>query len=35
METTCARFNAANLRWRDGRLLQIWVSLNCREDGSQ
>ena len=25
METTCARFNAANLRWRDGRLIQISV----------
>jgi hypothetical protein len=25
METTCARFNAANLCWRDGRLLQISV----------
>jgi hypothetical protein len=23
METTCALFNAANLRWRDGRLIQI------------
>jgi len=25
METTCARFNAANLHWRDGRLIQISV----------
>jgi len=25
METTCARFNAADLRWRDGRLLRISV----------
>jgi hypothetical protein len=25
MEATCARFNAANLRWRDGRLLRISV----------
>lgn len=25
METTCARFNTANLRWRDGRLLRISV----------
>jgi len=23
MEATCARFNAANVRWRDGRLLRI------------
>jgi hypothetical protein len=23
MEATCQRFNAANLRWRDGRLLRI------------
>lgn len=26
MEATCARFNAANLRWRDGRLLRIYVA---------
>jgi hypothetical protein len=26
METTCDRFNAANLRWRDGRLLRIYVA---------
>jgi len=26
MEITCARFNAANLRWRDGRLLRISVA---------
>jgi hypothetical protein len=26
METTCARFNAANVRWRDGRLLRISVA---------
>ena len=26
METTCRRFNAANLRWRDGRLLRIQVA---------
>jgi len=26
MEATCARFNAANLRWRDGRLLHITVA---------
>jgi hypothetical protein len=26
MEATCARFNAANLRWRDGRLLRISVA---------
>jgi hypothetical protein len=26
METTCRRFNAANLRWRDGRLLRIYVA---------
>jgi len=26
MEATCARFNAANLRWRDGRLLCISVA---------
>jgi hypothetical protein len=25
METTCARFNDAHLRWRDGRLIQISV----------
>jgi hypothetical protein len=25
MEATCDRFNAANLRWRDGRLLRIHV----------
>jgi hypothetical protein len=25
METTCARFNAAHLRWRDGRLLRLSV----------
>jgi hypothetical protein len=25
MEVTCQRFNAANLRWRDGRLLRISV----------
>ena len=25
MEKTCARFNAAHLRWRDGRLVQISV----------
>ena len=25
MEVTCQRFNAANLRWRDGRLLRITV----------
>ena len=24
-ETTCTRFNAANLRWRDGRLIQLSV----------
>jgi hypothetical protein len=29
METTCARFNAANLRWRDGRLIRI--SVQCLE----
>jgi len=29
METTCARFNAANLRWRDGRLLRISVQQAC------
>jgi hypothetical protein len=29
METTCARFNAANLRWRDGRLLRISVQQTC------
>ena len=26
MEATCARFNAANVRWRDGRLLRISVT---------
>jgi hypothetical protein len=26
MEATCDRFNAANLRWRDGRLLHIHVA---------
>jgi hypothetical protein len=26
MEATCARFNAANLRWRDGQLLHITVA---------
>jgi hypothetical protein len=26
MEATCDRFNAANLRWRDGRLLRIHVA---------
>ncbi len=26
MEATCARFNAANLHWRDGRLLRITVA---------
>ena len=26
MEAICARFNAANLRWRDGRLLRITVA---------
>jgi hypothetical protein len=26
METTCARFNAANLHWRDGRVLRISVA---------
>jgi len=26
MEITCERFNAANLRWRDGRLLRIYVA---------
>jgi hypothetical protein len=26
MEATCARFNAADLRWRDGRLLRITVA---------
>jgi hypothetical protein len=26
METTCDRFNAASLRWRDGRLLRIYVA---------
>jgi hypothetical protein len=26
MEVTCARFNAANVRWRDGRLLRISVA---------
>jgi hypothetical protein len=25
MGATCQRFNAANLRWRDGRLLRITV----------
>ena len=25
MEATCLRFNASNLRWRDGRLLRISV----------
>lgn len=25
MEATCQRFNAAHLRWRDGRLLRITV----------
>jgi hypothetical protein len=29
METTCTRFNAANLRWRDGRLLRI--SVQCAD----
>ena len=27
MESTCSRFNAARLRWRDGRLLTIRVAL--------
>jgi hypothetical protein len=26
MEITCARFNAANVRWRDGRLLHISIA---------
>ena len=26
MAVTCARFNAANVRWRDGRLLRISVA---------
>jgi hypothetical protein len=26
MEATCDRFNAANLRWRDGRLLRIYAA---------
>jgi len=26
MEATCARFNAANVRWRDGRSLRISVA---------
>ena len=26
MQATCDRFNAANLRWRDGRLLRIYVT---------
>jgi hypothetical protein len=26
MEATCARFNAANLHWRDGRSLRITVA---------
>jgi hypothetical protein len=26
MEATCARFNTANVRWRDGRLLRITVA---------
>jgi hypothetical protein len=26
MEATCQRFNAAQLRWRDGRLLRIRVA---------
>ena len=26
MEATCVRFNAANVRWRDGRLLRITVA---------
>jgi hypothetical protein len=26
METTCARFNAANVLWRDGRLLRISIA---------
>ena len=26
METTCARFNAAHVRWRDGRSLRISVA---------
>ncbi len=26
MESTCDHFNAANLRWRDGRLLHIYVA---------
>jgi hypothetical protein len=29
METTCTRFNAADLRWRDGRLLRI--SVQCAD----
>lgn len=29
MEATCTRFNAANLRWRDGRLLRISVAPLC------
>ncbi len=30
MEATCARFNAANLRWRDGRLLRISVARSAK-----
>lgn len=26
MEETCRRFNAANIRWRDDRLLRIWIA---------
>jgi hypothetical protein len=26
MEATCQRFNEANIRWRDGRLLRIQVT---------
>jgi hypothetical protein len=30
MEITCTRFNAANLRWRDGRLLRISVASSVK-----
>ena len=30
MEITCARFNAANLRWRDGRRLHISVASSAK-----
>jgi len=30
MEITCTRFNAANLRWRDGRLLRISVASSAK-----